>query len=69
MSAIYRPAFRFRLTAQDAVRVQSSLFAAEPRTEPPCDHPRTETQITLAGETEEICSVCMRTVRDCEAEL
>src|SRR5688500_13587626 len=54
--------FQMLTTGARECYVQSGLFAPEPRTEPPCDHPLVETQITFAGPDAEICSVCLRTL-------
>lgn len=67
MNTPFVPTHRFRLSVQEAKRVQASLFTPEPRTEPPCDHPIIETQRTLAGPDEEVCSVCLRVLSLCTA--
>ncbi len=65
MTAPFRQTFRVQLTVQEAPRVQASLFAPEPRTEPPCDHPLVETQRALYGPDQEICSLCLRVLSLC----
>lgn len=65
----FTPTYRIRLSEQNAPRKQAFLFTPEPRTEPPCEHPETEAQRTLAGGVDEICTVCRRTVDECAKEL
>jgi hypothetical protein len=50
---LYMPLF-----VQQSPAVQRGLFAIEPRTEPPCDHPETQRQRRFGGGMDSCCVVC-----------
>jgi hypothetical protein len=60
----FKPTHRFILTAQDAPRVQATLFALEPTSDSPCAHETKGLQRTFFGETKVVCTSCGRTLGD-----
>jgi integrase len=55
----WKPTLYIPLTVQEAPRVQGSLFAPEPKTEPACEHAGDrQRQERIDGGTDELCCAC-----------
>ncbi len=64
----WKPTLYMPLRVQDAPRAQALLFASPvPRTEPPCEHPSSQLQTTMAGCTDSVCTVCGARLEHLEA--